>query len=117
MMTEKRLMVVVILGLVVIIGSCQFYVAMQTRETYYGVPISGSDNLQGKVFHPRAVVVSTQFSVERILIYDEDRKVYALDGIVLDNIKPEQLLAATNATYQVYQTNGQTHLRRETFWF
>jgi hypothetical protein len=62
-------------------------------------------------------LVAALVAIEHILVYDEDGKVYALDGIALDDIKPEQLGVATNATYQVYQTNGQPHLRSVSFWF
>jgi len=76
----------------------------KTKAEFYGTPIVNEvQSLEGKVFAPQAFVITEQ----RILVYDKDGKVYALDGIKLDSIKPEQLTVASNITYTVYQKGGQ----------
>lgn len=90
------------------IGVSEWHWAMPARQKakaeFYGVPIvSVVQSLEGKVFTPQAFVVTEQ----HILVYDKDGKVYALDWIKLDGIKPEQLTVASNITYTVYQKGGQ----------
>jgi hypothetical protein len=88
-----------------------------TRKRSYGLPIVNSGgSLIGKVFHPRACVLVGGL-IPRILIYDEDCKIYALDGIILDSVSPEQLATNYGAAWMVFQTNNQPHLRKEDSWF
>lgn len=76
----------------------------KAKAEFYGAPIvSEFQSFEGKVFTPQAFVVTEQ----HILVYDKDGKVYTLDGIKLDGIKPEQLTVASNITYTVYQKGGQ----------
>ena len=77
----------------------------EAKAEFIGTPIVNEvQSLEGKVFTPQAFVVTEK----RILVYDKDGKVYALDGIRLDDgLKPEQLAVASNITYTVYQKGGQ----------
>jgi hypothetical protein len=76
----------------------------KAKAKFYGTPITSEvQSLEGKVFNPQAFVVTEH----RVLVYDKDDKVYALDGIKLDDITPEQLIVASNVTYAVYQKGGQ----------
>jgi len=95
------------LGLLVLVVAEWHFVTpaeQKTKAEFYGAPIvSEVQSLEGKVFTPQAFVVTEQ----HILVYDKDGKVYALDGIKLDGIKPEQLMVSSNITYTVYQKGGQ----------
>ena len=73
----------------------------KVKQKLYGTPITEVKNIEGKVFMPQAFVITSQ----RILIYDKDGKVYSLDGIQLDGMKPEQLAVTENTTYTVYRKN------------
>lgn len=76
----------------------------EAKAEFYGAPIVCEvQSIEGKVFTPQAFVVTEN----RILVYDKDNKVYALDGIKLDGLKPEQLAVGSNITYTVYQKGGQ----------
>ena len=93
---------------VAVIGASIWHWAMPAKEKakaeFYGTPIVHRiQNLEGKVFTPLAFVV-TEY---RILLYDKDGKVYALDGIKLDGTVPEELTVASNISYTVYQKDGQ----------
>lgn len=93
---------------VMILASAKWHFEIPARQDaqskFYGAPIVNEvRNLEGQVFKPQAFVITEQ----RILVYNEDGKVYALDGIRLDGIKPEQLVVSSNITYTVYQKGGQ----------
>ena len=72
---------------------------VKTKEQFYGAPITGVDNLEGKMFTPQAFVITAQ----HILVYDKNGKVYSLDGIHLDGMRPEQLVVAEDISYTVYR--------------
>ena len=76
----------------------------------YGIPIvQQSKNLDGHTFNPSAFTITEH----RILVYDKDEKVYALDGIKLeDGLKPETLTVGTNISYTVYTKAGQLYFGR-----
>lgn len=98
------LMVLAILILLVAKWHFEYPAEQKTQAKFYGAPIvSEVQSLEGKVFKPQAFVVTEQ----RILVYDKDGKVYALDGIKLDGVTPEQLTVSSNVTYTVYQKGGQ----------
>jgi len=97
------LMVLVMLVTAVTKLSWEIPTEQKTQAKFYGAPIvSEVQNLEGKVFKPQAFVVTEQ----RVLVYDKDGKVYALDGIHLDGLTSEQLVVASNVTYTVYQKGG-----------
>ena len=79
----------------------------QGREEATGLPINSK--VDGHVFTPLAFVITEH----RILVYDKDEKVYALDGIKLeDGLKPETLTVGTNVSYVVYTKAGQLYFGR-----
>ncbi len=62
--------------------------------------------LDGHTFTPLAFTITEH----RILVYDKDEKVYALDGIKLDNgLTPETLTVGTNISYTVFTKAGQLY--------
>jgi hypothetical protein len=72
-----------------------------------GLPIN--IGLDGHIFTPLAFVITEH----RILVYDKDEKVYALDGIKLDNgLAPETLTVGTNISYVVFTKAGQLYFGR-----
>jgi len=82
------------------------------QSDFYGVPIvNARQNIVGRLFRPQAVIVMNR----RILLYDVDGKVYALDGVKLDGVTPADLKA--DELYRVYQKYDQLLLRREVFWW
>lgn len=76
----------------------------------YGIPITMTlHDFNGKNFTPQAFIVTAQHT----LVYDYDGKVYALDGIKLeDGLKPETLTVGTNVSYTVYTKAGQLFFGR-----
>ena len=72
-----------------------------------GMPIVSK--IEGHVFTPLAFVITEH----RILVYDKDEKVYALDSIKLDkSLTPETLTVGTNISYTVFNKAGQLYLSR-----
>jgi len=104
--------VLVVTGLGVYSHLCQAWPAQekgrqQGREEVTGLPISSK--VDGHVFTPLAFIITEH----RILVYDKDEKVYALDGIRLeDGLKPETLTVGTNISYTVYTKNNQLYFGR-----
>ena len=82
----------------------------RARAREYGVPIiNGYERLTDKTFTPLAFTITEH----RILVYDKDEKVYALDGIKLDNdLTPETLTVGTNISYTVFTKAGQLYFGR-----
>ena len=77
------------------------------REETQGIPIAS--NLESKTFTPLAFVITEH----RILVYDKNEKVYALDGIKLDrDLTPETLTVGTNVSYTVFTKAGQLYFGR-----
>lgn len=76
----------------------------RTRQEYYGTPIvSRLQNFEGKYFNPLAFFVMK----DRILMYNEDNRVYALDGLELENgLTSTNLVAGIMDIYVVYRKDG-----------
>jgi hypothetical protein len=72
-----------------------------------GLPITSQ--IEGHIFSPLAFVITEH----RILVYDKDEKVYALDGIKLDkDLTPETLTVGSNISYTVFTKAGQLYFGR-----
>ena len=103
-----------LLSILIIVFAMDLYGEMHWKQKGFeqgrlestGMP---STNLVGRTFVPLAFVVTERHT----LVYDKDEKVYALDGIKLeDGLKPETLTVGTNISYTVYTKAGQLYFGR-----
>jgi len=103
---------IIILALAIYCGLCYKEPALQDGirkgiAQAEGNPIASG--LEHHNFTPLAFVITEH----RILVYDKDEKVYALDGIKLDkDLTPETLTVGTNVSYTVFTKAGQLYFGR-----
>lgn len=105
---DQKILTILISFCGMVIGTYLLYVfpnVAEARREYHGSPIINElHSFEGRHFTPQAFVITEN----RILIYDRDNRVYALDGIKLENgLVPEKLTVSTNTTYIVYRKGDQ----------